>query len=326
LVGQKILKILAERDFPVGDLTLMATARSAGQAFEFRGRSRTVEEARPDRFDHVDVAFFAATAAASQELAPEAVKRGAVVIDKSSVFRMTPGVPLVVPEVNPDALDGHQGIIASPNCSTIQFVMVLAPLCRRRAVRRVVVSTYQSVSGTGREAVEELTAQSRAVLDGHPVKGEVYPHQIAFNVLPHIDKFDPEGYTGEETKMIQETRKIMGLPGLAITATTARVPTYVGHAESVNIEFEDDLGPDEARRILNSAAGVVVADDPARNGYPLPVDAAGRDEVFVGRIRKDFSIPHGLNLWIVSDNLRKGAATNAVQIAETLVARGHLPK
>lgn len=324
LVGQKILEILAERDFPVGGLTLMATARSAGQTQEFRGRPYTIAEARPDLFEGVDLAFFAASGTASEELAPEAARRGAVVIDKSAVFRMKEGVPLVVPEVNPEALDGHRGIIASPNCSTIQMVLVLAPIQRARPIKRVVVSTYQSVSGTGREAVEELKAQTRDVLADRPAAPNVYPHQIAFNILPHIDKFAPDGYTLEEVKMIQETRKILSLPDLPITATTARVPTYVGHAESVNIELAGPLEPDEVRAILRLAPGVAVVDDPAHNQYPLPVEAAGRDDTLVGRVRTDPSVPYGLNLWIVSDNLRKGAATNAVQIAEALIARNRL--
>ncbi|MHB0885048.1 MAG: aspartate-semialdehyde dehydrogenase [Bacillota bacterium] len=324
LVGHKILEVLAERRFPVGGLTLLATARSAGQTVDYQGRKVTIQEARPELFDHVDLVFFAATGSASQNLAPEAVRRGAVVIDKSATFRMTEGVPLVVPEVNPEALDGHQGIIASPNCSTIQMVLVLAPLQRVRPIKRVVVSTYQAVSGTGREAVEELDAQTRDLLSGRPAVAGVYPHQIAFNVLPHIDKFTPDGYTLEEIKMIQEPRKIMSLPDLPITATTARVPTRVGHAEAVNIELTGPLAPEEARTILSAAPGVTVVDDPAANLYPLPVQAAGRDETLVGRIRRDPSVPFGLDLWIVSDNLRKGAATNAVQIAETLVARKRL--
>ncbi len=324
LVGQKIMEVMAERDFPVSDLILMATARSAGQTYDFRGRSYTVAEAGEDLFDRVDLAFFAASGAASRDFAPEAVRRGATVIDKSAVFRMDPTVPLVVPEVNPSALDAHHGIIASPNCSTIQLVAVLGPLNKVRPLKRVVVSTYQSVSGTGREAVEELTTQSREVLAGKPARPQVYPHQIAFNILPQIDLFAPDGYTLEELKMINETRKIMDLPDLPITATTARVPTYIGHAESVNLEFSAPMDPAEAGEVLKKAPGVVVVDDPAQNAYPLPVDAAGRDDVFVGRIRADTSVPYGLNLWIVSDNLRKGAATNAVQIAETLIARNLL--
>lgn len=324
LVGHKILEILAEREFPVGGLTLMATARSAGQTVEFRGRQVTIQEARPELFEGADVVFFAATGSASLELAPEAVRRGAVVIDKSATFRMTEGVPLVVPEVNPEALDGHRGIIASPNCSTIQMVLVLAPLQRVMPLKRVVVSTYQAVSGTGREAVEELDAQTRDILAGRTAGASVYPHQIAFNVLPHIDKFAPDGYTLEELKMIQETRKIMSLPELPITATTARVPTRVGHAESVNVELTGPLPPEEARAILQRAPGVTVVDDPSANLYPLPIEAAGRDDTLVGRIRRDPSVPHGLDLWIVSDNLRKGAAVNAVQIAEALVARERL--
>jgi aspartate-semialdehyde dehydrogenase len=288
----------------------------------FRGRPLTIEPAEPERFEGVDIAFFATPAEVSRGLAPEAVRRGAVVIDKSTAYRDDPEAPLVVPEVNSGALRGHKGIIASPNCSTIQMVLVLKPLDDISPLRRVIVSTYQSVSGTGREAVEELRSQSRDVLDGRAVEAKVYPRQIAFNLLPHIDDFTPNGYTKEEMKMVTETRKILDRPDLAVTATTVRVPVEVGHSEAVWVETERAISPEEARAALTRMPGVVVEDDPARGVYPTPVTAAGRDEVFVGRIRRDLTSERGLVLWIVSDNLRKGAASNAVQIAEALLRGG----
>lgn len=321
-VGQTMLKVLEERNFPVKKIVPLASARSQGQEVLFRGRAVRVEEARPEVFQGIDLALFSAGKGVSLELAPEAVKRGAVVVDNSNAFRMDPAVPLVVPEVNPEALRGHQGLIANPNCSTIQMVVVLKPLHDRARVRRVVVSTYQAVSGTGLEAIAELEAQSAAVLEGKDVEPSVYPYQIAFNVLPHIDVFDETGYTLEEWKMTRETKKIMGDDSIAVTATTVRVPVFYGHSEAVNVETETKLTPDEARQILAQAPGVVVVDDPAHLKYPLAVQAAGRNEVYVGRIREDFSIARGLNLWIVADNVRKGAAFNAVQIAERLVQDG----
>ncbi|BCV24987.1 aspartate-semialdehyde dehydrogenase [Gelria sp. Kuro-4] len=321
-VGQTMLKVLEERNFPVKKIVPLASARSQGQEVLFRGRAVRVEEARPEVFQGIDLALFSAGKGVSLELAPEAVKRGAVVVDNSNAFRMDQAVPLVVPEVNPEALRGHQGLIANPNCSTIQMVVVLKPLHDRARVRRVVVSTYQAVSGTGLEAIAELEAQSAAVLEGKDVEPSVYPYQIAFNVLPHIDVFDETGYTLEEWKMTRETKKIMGDDSIAVTATTVRVPVFYGHSEAVNVETETKLTPDEARQILAQAPGVVVVDDPAHLKYPLAVQAAGRNEVYVGRIREDFSIARGLNLWIVADNVRKGAAFNAVQIAERLVQDG----
>jgi aspartate-semialdehyde dehydrogenase len=255
----------------------------------------------------------------SQEFVPQAVAAGAVAIDKSSAFRADPAVPLVVPEVNADDALKHSGIIANPNCSTIQMVLVLAPLNSEFVIRRVVVSTYQSVSGTGKEAVDELRRQVEDLAAGRAVTCEVYPHQIAYNCLPHIDVFLDNGYTGEEMKMVNETRKIMGAPGLAITATTVRVPVFVGHSESVNVEFERPVTPQGARRVLSAAPGVEVVDDPSKNVYPLAVDCDGKDPSYVGRIRTDESAENALNMWIVSDNLRKGAALNAVQIAELLL-------
>ena len=319
-VGQEVLRQLHERNFPVGELVLLATSRSAGHKVRWRGNDYTIAEATPDSFEGVDVAFFAATTGASKELGPEAVRRGAVVIDKSNAFRMDPKVPLAVPEVNPDAIRGHKGIIASPNCSTIQMVVALKPIHDAARLKRVVVSTYQSVSGTGREAMDELRDQTGQALRGEAPARSVYPHQIAFNLIPQIDSFDELGYTGEEMKMTNETRKIFDLPDLPVAATTVRVPVFISHSESVLVETERKLTAAQAREILAKAPGIVVVDEPKKGIYPMPVDAAGRDEVFVGRIREDISSPNGLHLWVVSDNLRKGAATNAVQIAEFVIA------
>ncbi|MFO7172343.1 MAG: aspartate-semialdehyde dehydrogenase [Bacillota bacterium] len=322
LVGQTLVRLLEERDFPVGKLRILATARSAGQTVTFRGEELVIEEATPDAFAGVDIAFFAASNEASRDLAPEAVRRGAVVIDKSSYWRMHPEVPLAVPEVNPDAIRQHRGIIASPNCSTIQLVLPLKALHDAAGLRRVVVSTYQAVSGTGKEAVEELRRQAPRVLAGEDPEPRVYPRPIAFNVLPHCDSFQENGYTREEMKLTLETRKILGLPDLPIAATAVRVPVFTGHSEAVLVETEEKLTPAQAREVLARMPGVVVVDDPAAPAYPDPVMAAGRDEVFVGRIREDLSSPTGLWLWVVSDNLRKGAATNAIQIAEFLIREG----
>ncbi|MCR4418955.1 MAG: aspartate-semialdehyde dehydrogenase [Clostridia bacterium] len=322
-VGQAMLQVLEERSFPVSQVRVLATSRSAGKKVMFAGEEVTVEETTPTSFRGVDLALFAG-GAASKEFARPAVSCGAVVIDNSSTFRLEPDVPLVVPEVNPEAVKDHQGIIANPNCSTIQMVVALKPLHDAARIRRVVVSTYQAVSGAGAEAMEELRSQVPAVLSGQTVQPEVFPWPIAFNLFPHIDVFLENGYCKEEMKMILETQKIMAAPEMRITATTVRVPVFVGHSEAVNVETEKKLTAEEARRLLAAAPGVVVEDDPARNLYPLPIRAAGRDEVFVGRVREDFSVECGLNLWIVADNLRKGAATNAVQIAELLLRYGLL--
>jgi aspartate-semialdehyde dehydrogenase len=324
LVGRTILGILEERSFPIGEIRLLATERSAGEEIEFAGRSIKVQVAAPEAFEGMDLAFFAVGTDASRILAPMARDRGAVAIDKSNAFRMNPAVPLVVPEVNADALAGHQGIIASPNCSTIQMVCVLKPLHDVAGLERVVVSTYQSVSGSGRGGMVELESQLKDLHSGEAPAVRFYPRQIAANVIPHIDSFSADGYTGEERKMVLETRKILGLPELRVTATTVRVPVMVGHSESVNVETKRKLTRAEALRALSEAPGVVVMDDPASILYPTALDAAGRDEVLVGRVREDISVENGLDLWIVSDNLRKGAATNAVQIAEHLVAAGLL--
>jgi len=318
MVGQAMREILEERDFPVSALRLLASERSRGRRFIFRGEELEVEVLDENSFRDIDYALFSAGASISKRFAPIAAEAGALVVDNSSAFRMDEGVPLVVPEVNPQDAFEHDGIIANPNCSTIQMVVVLKPLHDRSPMRRVVVSTYQSVSGTGKNAVEELEVQTREVQEGREAAAQVYPHPIAFNCLPHIDVFLPGGYTKEEMKMVGETRKIMGLPDLPVSATAVRVPVFVGHSESVNVEFEEAIDPDEARSILRKAPGVEVVDDPEKALYPLALDATGKDPCYVGRIRADTSCPRALNLWIVSDNLRKGAALNAVQIAELI--------
>ncbi|MCL6634153.1 MAG: aspartate-semialdehyde dehydrogenase [Peptococcaceae bacterium] len=322
-VGQELIKILDERNFPVGELRLCATARSAGREMTFRGRSYQVEVTTPDSFNGMHIALFAG-GAASKEFGPAAVERGAVVIDNSSNFRMDPAVPLVVPEVNPEDVRWHRGIIANPNCSTIQMVVALKPIHDAARIKRVVVTTYQAVSGAGLEAIEELTLQTRAVLDREEVVPKVFPYQIAFNLIPHIDVFMDQDYTKEEWKMVKETQKILHDDTIAVTATTVRVPVYRSHSEAINIETEKKIAADEARRLLAEFPGIVVVDDPAEKKYPMPLFASDRDEVFVGRIREDNSIPNGLNLWVVADQIRKGAATNAVQIAELVINYGCL--
>jgi aspartate-semialdehyde dehydrogenase len=321
-VGEEMRKILEERDFPVSSLKLLASHRSKGKRLNFKGEEISVEELKENSFKDVDMALFSAGASISREFAPLAAKNDCIVIDNSSAFRMEKDVPLVVPEVNSEDLKNHQGIIANPNCSTIQMVVVLKPLHDNFKLKRVVVTTFQSVSGTGKKAIQELYEQSKDFLEGKPLKKNVYPHQIAFNVLPHIDVFLENAYTKEEMKMVNETRKIMHLPELKITATCVRVPVFISHSESVNIETEKEISAEKAREILSSAPGIKVEDNPSQNLYPLPIRAAGKDYTYVGRIRKDESIENGLNLWIVSDNLRKGAALNAVQIGETLIQKG----
>lgn len=320
-VGQELLALLEARNFPVGRLLPLASSRSAGSTVTFRGESLTVREATPEAFEGMDLVFFAATGSLSRELAPAAVRAGAVVIDKSSTWRMDPDVPLVVPEVNPEDLRKHKGIIASPNCTTIGLVMALKPLHDLARITRVIVTTMQAVSGTGKEAIEELEQQVRAWVEGH--RGElphtVYKRQIAFNVLPYAETFTDNLYTTEELKLSAETRKILGLPDLPVTMTCTRVPVFVGHSESVLVEFERKVTPAEAREALSRFPGVRVVDDPLQFVFPTAIDAAGTDETLVGRIREDLTNEKGLWLWIVSDNLRKGAATNAVQIAEKLL-------
>ncbi len=319
-VGGQMIELLEERKFPVEALLPLASARSAGGTVTFRGNALTIEELTGDSFNGIDLALFSAGSDVSKEHAPIAVKAGAVVIDNSSAWRMDQAVPLVVPEVNPYDVTQHQGIIANPNCSTIQLVVVLKPIHDQFQIKRIVVTTFQSVSGTGKEAMDELMEECQALLNFQAPQPSVYPHQIAFNCLPHIDEFLASGYTKEEMKLVHETRKILGERALAITATTVRVPVYIGHSEAVNIETARKLTANEARAVLSMAPGVKVYDDPAHALYPMPLDVVGTDEVFVGRVREDESIPNGVNLWVVADNLRKGAALNAVQIAELLVA------
>ena len=317
-VGQALLDLLSEHDFPVKEVKVLATSRSAGKQIQFQGKTLTVQATTPDAFEGVDIALFAG-GGASKEFARFAVDRGAVVIDNSSYFRMDPEVPLVVPEVNSHDVEWHKGIIANPNCSTIQMVVALKPLHQAAKIKRIVVSTYQAVSGAGSEAMEELREQSTAILNNSQIYPKAFPYQISFNVIPHIDVFLEGGYTKEEIKMVNETKKIMGDDSIKVTATTVRVPVFTGHSESVNIETEKKLTAEQARKILSSAPGVTVVDDVNNLIYPMPKDCVGLDDVFVGRIREDDTIENGLNLWIVSDNLRKGAATNAVQIASLLV-------
>lgn len=318
-VGTQMIETLEERKFPVKRLTPLASSRSAGGVVSFQGQDLTVETLTKDSFVGVDIALFSAGADVSREFSPLAARAGAVVIDNSAAWRMDKEVPLVVPEVNPSDAAWHKGIIANPNCSTIQMVVALKPIHDQARIRRVVVTTFQSVSGTGKEAMDELLEECKALLSFQEARPKVYPYQIAFNCIPHIDEFLSTGYTKEELKMVNETRKIMGDASIQVTATTVRVPVYVGHSEAVNIETERKLTANEARAILCEAPGVIVYDDPAHKLYPMPLDVAGKDEVYVGRVREDESIPNGLNLWIVADNLRKGAATNAVQIAELLI-------
>ncbi len=317
-VGQELLKILLERDFPVADLKLLATERSAGKKIEFKGKEYTVEATSAEAFEGIDIALFAG-GSASKDFAREAALRGAVVVDNSSAFRMDPEVPLVVPEVNPEDVKLHKGIIANPNCSTIIMVAALKPIHDAAKIKRVVVSTYQAVSGAGKEAIDELAAQVKALSEGKDVTPEVFAYQIAFNLIPHIDVFADLDYTKEEWKMVNETKKIMHDDSIEITATTVRVPVFRSHSESVNIETEKKLTSAEARELLANAPGIIVQDDINNKVYPMPLFTSDKDEVFVGRIREDNSIAKGLNLWVVADQLRKGAATNAVQIAELVV-------
>jgi len=319
VVGRTFIQILEERDFPIAGLRLLASQKSVGQTIQFKQQKFAVELLEPQSFKEIDFALFSAGAGVSREFSPIAAEAGATVIDNSSAFRMDENAALVVPEVNPHALHSQQRIIANPNCSTIQMVVAAKPLHDAGTLKRIVVSTYQAVSGKGKDAVEELKTQSGAVLQKQKINTEVFPHQIAFNALPHIDKFHADGYTFEEIKMVNETRKILELPNLPVSATCVRVPVYTGHSLSLNLEFEKPLEVERARQILSEAPGVVVMDYPPDEVYPTPAFAAGRDEVFVGRIRRDDSVEHGLNLWVVSDNLRKGAALNAIQIAEELI-------
>lgn len=321
LVGQHLIKVLEQRKFPMASLRLFASDRSAGKRLFAFHQETEVKETTPESFKGIDIAFFATESEISRHFVPIAVQAGAVVIDKSSAFRMESNIPLVVPEVNPEDLKWHKGVIANPNCSTIQMVVALYPLHKASPIKRVTVSTYQAVSGAGAAAIDELTTQSRQILDGQSTVPHVFPHQIAFNILPEIDVFMADGYTKEEWKMSEETRKIMHASDMAISATCVRVPVYTGHSESVQIEFSQSMSPEEARRILAQAPGIKLLDDPVISLYPQPWSATDTDEVFVGRIRRDSSHPQGLVMWIVADNMRKGAALNGVQIAEELIKR-----
>ncbi|MFC2072130.1 aspartate-semialdehyde dehydrogenase [Chloroflexota bacterium] len=320
-VGQEFIKVLVQRNFPMESISLLASDRSSGKKLFVAHQEIEVKEAVPESFQGIDIALFSAGAETSHHFSPIAAQSGAVVIDNSSAFRMIPTVPLVVPEVNPEDIKWHKGIIANPNCSTIQMVVALYPLHKVNPIKRIIVDTYQAVSGTGAAAAEELTTQAKQVLAGQNTIPHVYPHQIAFNILPEIDVFLDNGYTKEEWKMVEETRKIMHADDIAISATCARVPVFTAHSEAVHLEFSQPMSPEEARHILSQAPGVKVLDDPVISLYPQPWSATGTDEVFVGRIRRDASHSRGLAMWIVADNLRKGAALNAVQIAEEMIGR-----
>jgi aspartate-semialdehyde dehydrogenase len=320
-VGEQMREVLEERQFPVGELRLLASERSAGQFLPFHSKQVRVAILKEDSFNDIDIGLFSAGGSVSARFAPIAVAAGAVVVDNTAHFRMEPDIPLVVPEVNAEEIAHYKdrGIIANPNCSTIQMVVALKPIHDAARIKRIVVSTYQSVSGAGRSAMEELSQQVAALFNGRELKREKFPYQIAFNCIPHIDAFTESGYTKEELKMVNETRKIFNEPGLAMTATTVRVPVFCSHSESVNVETERKLSAADAKLLLRAAPGVMLADVPEENIYPMAIDAVGKDATYVGRVRDDHSVANGLNLWIVADNLRKGAALNAVQIAEILI-------
>jgi len=321
-VGNMMIQVLEERNFPVSEITLLASARSVGKQLRYRGQNVSVAELREDSFKGLDFALFSAGGSISKKFAPLAAQAGCVVIDNSSAFRMDPKVPLVVPEVNPHAVANHPGIIANPNCSTIQMVVALKPIHDAAGIKRIVVTTFQAVSGTGKRAIEELRQQVVDLAAGKEVSHSVYPHRIAYNCLPHIGAFLDNGFSEEEMKMVNETRKIFEDQGIGVCATTVRVPVYYGHSEAVNLETRKPISADEARAVLARAPGVRVVDDLSQAQYPMPIDAEGQDATLVGRIRRDPSVENGLVMWIAADNIRKGAATNAVQIAELLVERG----
>ncbi|WP_341282519.1 aspartate-semialdehyde dehydrogenase [Paenibacillus sp. FSL H8-0537] len=322
-VGEQILNLLDKRNFPIKELKLLSSARSAGTKITFKGQEVTVEEAKPESFKGIDIALFSAGGDVTKALAPHAVEYGTVCIDNTNAYRMDPNTPLVVPEVNIDKVSEHKGIIANPNCSTIQMVAALKPLQDKYGINRIIVSTYQAVSGAGAKAIEEMLRQTRASLDGEAVNPAILPvgslpvkHQIAFNAIPQIDKFQENGYTLEEMKMVNETKKILDDQSIEVTATCVRIPVVYGHSESVFVELKNNYDLEDVKQLLSDAPGVVLVDDPANQLYPLATEAAGKPEVFVGRLRRDLGHENGLNLWIVSDNLLKGAAWNAVQIAE----------
>ena len=319
VVGREMITTLEERNFPISKLIPLASARSAGATVDYKGAHITVQVLDENSFEGVDYALFSAGGSVSEKFAPIAAKAGAIAIDNTSHFRMHPEVPLVVPEVNAAALSGHKGIIANPNCSTAQLVMALKPIYDKVGIERIVISTYQSVSGAGKEGLDELETQTRKSLSGGEIVPKKFQYPIAFNLIPQIDSFLDNGYTKEEMKMIQETKKILGDQSIEVTATTVRVPVFIGHSETVNIQTKKKISANEVRACLSAMPGVTVLDDPANQVYPTPRDVAGKDDVFVGRIREDVSIPNGIELWCVADNLRKGAALNAVQIAEALI-------
>jgi len=320
-VGQEFLAVLQQRDFPFDSMRMLASSRSAGKTIHFKGKEYTVEEMKKDSFRGIDIALFSAGASRSREFASSAVDAGAVVVDNSSAFRMDPNVPLVIPEINPHKIKEHKGIIANPNCSTIIGIVPVWPLHKANPVKRMVVSTYQAASGAGYQAMVELLEQSREILDGRKPTCKVLPYQLAFNCFSHTSAIGPSGYNEEETKLVNETRKIFDCPEIMITATCIRIPVLRAHCESINLEFSDPITADEVRDLLSTAPGVALMDDRAKNRFPMPIDATGKDDVFVGRIRQDDSLPdnRGINIWVAGDQLRKGAALNAVQIAERLL-------
>ncbi len=327
-VGEQILRLLAEREFPIAQLKVLSSARSAGKTLQFNNETVTVEEAQPESFHGVDIALFSAGGDVSRELIPHAIQAGTLCIDNTNAFRMDPNTPLVVPEVNGQEIFNHKGCIANPNCSTIQMVVALKPLYDRFGISKIIVSTYQAVSGAGARAIEELNRQTAGIIAGDLVTPDILPsaglpvkHQIAFNVIPQIDKFQDNGFTLEELKMIKETQKIMGDPSIKVTSTCVRVPVVYGHSESIYVELKSDFEMEDVRELLANAPGVVLVDDPATQQYPMPVHATGKNDTFVGRVRRDLYEPRGLNMWVVSDNLLKGAAWNAVQIAEQWIAK-----
>ena len=322
-VGQEILKVMEERKIPYKELRLLASARSAGTEIEYQGKTYVVQETTENSFDDVDLALFAG-GPASRAYGRLAQSKGCVVIDNSSTFRLEPDVPLVVPEVNPEALKDHKGLIANPNCSTILLVSALYPLYKKSKVKRVIVSTYQAVSGAGKEAIDELTLQVKQTLNGEEIKPEIFQHQIAFNLIPHIDVWMDDDYTKEEMKLVYETHKILNDDSISITPTAVRVPVYRSHSESVYVETEETITPEEARELLAAAPGIIIQDEPHNNVYPMPLFTSDTDEVYVGRIRRDLGCDTALNMWITFDQIRKGAATNAVQIAEVLIRDGLL--
>ncbi|MBN2137650.1 MAG: aspartate-semialdehyde dehydrogenase [Sedimentisphaerales bacterium] len=320
-VGQEFLQILEQRDFPFDSLKMLASSRSKGKQIEFKGRTYIVEELTEDSFDGIDIALFSAGGGRSKQFAPAAAKAGAVVVDNSSAFRMDDDVPLVIPEINADAITSHKGIIANPNCSTIIGIVPVWPLHKANPVRRMVISTYQAASGAGMSAMMELESQSRDILAGKEPVCEAFPYQIAFNCFSHNSALGPNGYNEEEMKMVKETRKIFDCPEIAITCTCVRIPVMRAHCESINLEFTNSMTPEQVRDLLSTAPGVTVMDDRENNRFPMPIDASGKDDIFVGRIRRDESLPEnrGINIWVTGDQLRKGAALNAVQIAEKLL-------